>query len=169
MHITQAEYDTLAAKGYVSPMPRKGKPIIRIEVCTNGTVRIEVPGPTPGKPRMVRADKWRKRPATDKYWAWGNAIKAAVSGYIPVAETVASLNWTAYFEPPASWSQKRRVAAIGMRHRSKPDRDNIDKAVLDCLWPEGDSAIADGTIRKRWDWAARLEIEITVDNPTTDS
>lgn len=79
---------------------------------------------------------------------------------MPAADTVSSLSWVAYFEPPKSWSKKKRIDAIEKLHRAKPDRDNIDKAVLDCLYPHGDSGIARGTIEKRWDWHARIEIEI---------
>lgn len=164
MHITDAEYRTLVSKGFLTDHAAKS-PIIQVECCPNGTVRLTVPGPPPGKPRMTRQDRWKKRPATDRYWAWANAIKEAVGNSIPEAASVALLNWTAYFEPPTSksWPKKRRIAAIGTLHRAKPDRDNIDKAVLDCLWPDGDSAIAAGTIRKFWDWTPRIEIEITLE------
>lgn len=37
-----------------------------------------------------------------------------------------------------------------MLHRAKPDRDNIDKALLDALFND-DSGIASGLIEKRWD------------------
>ena len=49
---------------------------------------------------------------------------------------------------------------MGTLHRSKPDRDNIDKAVMDALFPE-DSGIAAGTIRKVWGEPPRVEGEIT--------
>lgn len=138
---------------------------VGVAACPNGTVRLDIQGPPPGKPRMTKSDKWRKRSATDKYWVWANAIKVAVAGCIPPAAMVAEVNWTAYFEPPPSWSKKKRVAAIGTRHRSKPDLDNIAKALSDTLWPDDDSAIADGTFRKRWDWTARLEVEIITETP----
>ena len=37
------------------------------------------------------------------------------------------------FRIPKSWSKKRRAAAVGMPHTSKPDADNVAKAVLDAL------------------------------------
>lgn len=39
----------------------------------------------------------------------------------------------AVFKPPASWSAKKRAAAIGRYHTQKPDLDNIYKAVSDGL------------------------------------
>jgi len=112
---------------------------------------------------MTQRDKWAKRPEVVRYRDWCDLVRATAGKDVPDASLVRELNWTAYFEPPQSWSMKTRAAVIGTCHRQKPDRDNIDKAILDCLWPEGDSAIAAGTIRKVWDWNARLEIEIIVD------
>lgn len=132
---------------------------VTVEVCPNGNMRIIIPGPPLGKPRMTQRDKWKKRPNVVRYREWCDRIHEAVGDSLPAAEQVAEVNWTAYFEPPKSWPKRRRVAAMGTRHRSKPDRDNIDKAVLDCLF-EHDERIPDGTLRKRWDWMARLEIEI---------
>ena len=48
-------------------------------------------------------------------------------------------------------------------HRSKPDRDNIDKAVLDVLFAGstgGDSGIARGTVEKRWADKACLYVSV---------
>jgi Holliday junction resolvase RusA-like endonuclease len=76
---------------------------------------------------------------------------------------VESVSWTARFVPPPSWSRKRRDAAIGKTHRSKPDRDNIDKAVLDCLFPNGkggDSGIGPGYLDKVWSWEPGLDVTI---------
>jgi Holliday junction resolvase RusA-like endonuclease len=94
-----------------------------------------------------------------EYRFWCDRVRKAVGRKLPIADLVGALDWTAYFEPPQSWSKKRRAACIGELHCAKPDRDNIDKAVLDCLYKQ-DSGIAMGTIQKRWDWTARLEITI---------
>jgi Holliday junction resolvase RusA-like endonuclease len=75
---------------------------------------------------------------------------------------VLSLSWTAYFVPPASWSKTKQAAAIGTLHRSKPDRDNIDKAILDAMFDE-DCAIADGEIKKFWGTVACVEIVIVME------
>jgi Holliday junction resolvase RusA-like endonuclease len=122
------------------------------------TIRFTIQGTPVGKPRMTRRDKWKKRPCVMRYRAWADAARAA-AGRLPHPETIASFNWTAYFSPPKSWSQKKRADAIGTPHRGTPDRDNVDKAILDALFPN-DSAIADGVISKRWGEPARVEIEI---------
>lgn len=40
---------------------------------------------------------------------------------------------TATFQPPKSWSQKKRAAHLGRPHTQKPDLDNIGKAICDGL------------------------------------
>ncbi len=128
---------------------------------TNGIYRklsFIIPGDPVGAPRMTRRDKWKKRPCVLRYFAWRDAARLA-AGKLPEAEQIFTLSWKAFFSPPVSWSKKKRTAAIGTLHRKKPDRDNVDKAILDALFLE-DSAIAYGTIEKRWDTAERIEIEI---------
>lgn len=117
-----------------------------------------IPGTPVGAPRMTQADKWKQRPCVVRYRSWKDAARKA-AGELPPTSSITYVSWTAYFEPPASWSNKRRAAAMDERHRSKPDRDNLDKALLDALFPE-DQGISDGIIRKRWGVWARLEVEI---------
>jgi len=76
-------------------------------------------------------------------------------------EGVHSLSWTAYFPMPESWSKKRKTAMRGQAHYSKPDRDNVDKAILDALF-EQDSGISNGTLAKLWDDGKGPRIEITM-------
>lgn len=121
-------------------------------------ITITIPGEPMGKPRMTRSDKWKKRDCVMRYRAWADEARLR-AGKLPSPDVIASLSWTAYFEPPKSWSKKKRAAAMNTLHRSTPDRDNVDKAVLDALFPQ-DSAIASGMIQKRWGSPARLEIVI---------
>lgn len=107
---------------------------------------------------MTQRDKWARRACVMRYFAWKDKARES-AGELPAPESVTSLSWVAYFCPPVSWSKKKRLSVIGKPHRAKPDRDNIDKAVLDALFKE-DSAIAKGTIEKRWDWIERMEVTI---------
>lgn len=124
-------------------------------------IQFTVPGTPVGAPRMTQRDKWAQRPCVMQYRAWKDSARAA-AGLLPPPEKIRSLSWVAYFEPPKSWSQKKRAAAIGKFHRAKPDRDNIDKAVLDALF-EHDSAIAAGHISKHWAETSRLEVVIEIE------
>lgn len=124
------------------------------------TVTITIPGPPLGKPRMTQRDKWKQRPCVMRYRSWADMARL-YAGRLPEPGAVLRLDWTAYFEPPPSWAKRKRAEAIGTLHQSKPDRDNIDKAILDALF-RSDSAIAWGTIEKRWGSPARLEVRITL-------
>lgn len=92
-------------------------------------ITFTVYGTPLGKPRMTRRDKWAKRPCVTKFWAWADKIRES-AGVIPDANDIERLDWVAYFEPPESWPAKRRSAVMGTLHRSKPDRDNLDKGLL---------------------------------------
>jgi len=123
-------------------------------------IRFTVNHEPMGAPRMTRSDKWKQRDCVVRYRAFKDAIRLAMIG-LPLINPneVISLSWTAYFTPPKSWSKKKRANAIGELHRSKPDRDNIDKAILDAMFEE-DSAIASGRIEKLWGSVACVEVAI---------
>lgn len=59
----------------------------------------------------------------------------------------------AVFEPPSSWSKKKRNALLGAPHTQRPDLDNCVKAILDGLnriaWVD-DGQIASITATKLW-------------------
>jgi hypothetical protein len=50
---------------------------------------------------------------------------------------------------PASWSKRERQENEGWPHRQKPDRDNLEKALLDGVFGE-DSHVWDGRATKLW-------------------
>lgn len=52
-------------------------------------------------------------------------------------------------EMPPSWSKAKRIAMHGMPHEQKPDRDNLEKALLDSVYGE-DSHVWDGRATKIW-------------------
>jgi Holliday junction resolvase RusA-like endonuclease len=123
-----------------------------------GKLTIRLPIAAIGKPRMTQRDKWAKRPCVERFHSWCDALRA-VAGKVPPPESVLSLSWLAVFAMPESWSRKRKEASLGKLHRSKPDRDNIDKGILDCLY-KSDSGIARGHIEKRWGTSSSLTIAI---------
>ena len=113
-----------------------------------------------GKPRMTQRDKWAKRPEVVRYHEFRDTVRAKIRD--DDLSEATEVSWTAYFPFPKSWSQKKKESLAGCRHRSKPDRDNVDKAILDALFSE-DCLVADGTIKKRWDdgKGPRIELMIT--------
>lgn len=129
-------------------------------------VSFDVPGKPPGKPRMTQRDRWAKRPCVLRYWEWKDKVKFAfhASGGIPDEAIITSVNWVAHYEMPKSWTRKKRIQSFRTPHTSKPDRDNVDKALLDALFKD-DSGVGCGFISKVWDLQSHLGVIITYQLP----
>jgi len=98
------------------------------------------------KPRMTQRDRWKKRPATIKYWAYKDAVHAALpKGYrLPDEADIT------FFVPMApSWSKKKKSELMGQPHRQRPDIDNYLKALLDVIY-EDDACVWSVRMRKIW-------------------
>lgn len=110
---------------------------------------------------MTQKDKWAKHPAVMRYRAFADALRAACGLQGKMLHCPKILNWTIYLPMPKSWSKKVKLNNLGMPHQTKPDRDNLDKAILDALF-EDDSAIYMGILEKRWEdeRGPRLELEV---------
>lgn len=97
------------------------------------------------KPRMTRADRWKKRDCVQRYWAYKDRLRSLITGEdLPAAYHVVFI-----MPMPASWSRKKRAAMLWQPHQAKPDRDNLEKAFLDALFDD-DAAIWDGRTSKVW-------------------
>lgn len=119
-----------------------------------------VVGDPMGKPRMTQRDAWKKRPVVLRYHDYKDRIKEATPSKVLMAD-VYGIDVVAYVAMPASWSKKKKAAHAGKICRSKPDWDNIGKAVCDTLFEE-DSGIADGRTRKFWCREGEQRTEIRV-------
>ncbi len=80
--------------------------------------------------------------------------KAVASGYLK-PEGAVRVSITAWFSPPASWSKKKRAAAMAgdIYPAVKPDADNLGKVFLDALNEiayHDDKQVVECTIRKRY-------------------
>jgi len=85
-------------------------------------------------PRMVRSDKWKKRPVTEKCFAWRNELRlmANEKGYKLSQE----LDIIFIFPMPKSWSKKKKNATDGCPHMQRPDLDNLIKNWQDTFTDE---------------------------------
>lgn len=102
------------------------------------------------KPRMTQRDRWAKRPAVVKYYAYCDELREIwkkENGDIPVSH---SLKLEFGIPMPNSWSQKRKKQLAGSPHQQRPDIDNLVKAFLDALC-EDDSYIFHIHASKYWD------------------
>jgi Holliday junction resolvase RusA-like endonuclease len=134
----------------------------------SGAVTIVIGGPptAKGRPRMTRRGLAYTPAATRKYEAHGRlAAQLAMNGRPPItapvrAEIVVDL------PVPASWSAKRRDAALrgDVRPTSRPDTDNYIKAALDAvnaIVATDDSLIVDLVAVKRYARVPQLTITVT--------
>ncbi|EKA1596225.1 RusA family crossover junction endodeoxyribonuclease, partial [Salmonella enterica] len=83
-----------------------------------------------GKPRMTQRDRWHKRPAA--YWAFKHEVRLhgsrlSESGY----------HVTFVIPMPMIWSQKKRAQHVGQAHQQKPDKDDLEKALLYAIFDDG--------------------------------
>lgn len=128
---------------------------------------VTIPVSPMGKPRMTQRDKWKKRPAVLRYHAFKDSLRTYLNGMPHLMQllesgNVVGLSWNAYLPLPESWPKRKKALFAGSPHRSKPDRDNIDKAILDAIFPE-DSGVASGHIHKFWDDGRGARIELTIE------
>lgn len=104
------------------------------------------------KPRQTQSDKWKKRPAVMKYRAFADECR--LRGVV-VPESGAHI--TFILAMPKSWPAKKRAAMDGQPHQVRPDKDNLEKALLDAVHKE-DCAVWDSRVTKRWGEAGAIVI-----------
>lgn len=108
---------------------------------------IKIPITPMPKPRMTRADAWKKRPVVQKYWAYKDELclwcneKDLTLGKTLIVQFDLPM--------PKSWSKKKKAEMLGQTHEARPDTDNLMKALKDCLLTE-DSQVHTELGRKRW-------------------
>jgi len=80
----------------------------------------------------------------------------------PIDGAVKVTVW-ATFEPPQSWSGKKRREHLHRPHTQRPDLDNCAKAVLDALnriaWAD-DGQVAEIHVRKVWGEGAKTVVTV---------
>jgi len=96
------------------------------------------------KPRMTVSDKWKKRKCVLAYRAFCDEVRLKSVDIDPEGY------WIEFILPvPKGLSKKERAARLGAPHRQKPDKDNLEKALLDAVFKE-DSICWRGGCSKTW-------------------
>ena len=108
-----------------------------------------------GAPRQTRRDAWRPSKAVLRYRKFKDELRA-VCGKPPVP---VRLELEFDVPMPRSWSRRKRQLMQGTPHRSRPDVDNMAKAVMDALWTE-DGAVAELAARKRWSATGEVRVRL---------
>ena len=96
------------------------------------------------KPRMTRSDRWKKRPAVMKYWAFKDEIKK-----YGVTLPLIGAHVIFVMPMPKSWTKGKKRSLMGEYHQQTPDVDNLFKALADAIF-ESDADICDVRITKIW-------------------
>ncbi len=104
-----------------------------------------VQGEPVSKPRMTRADVWKKRPCVLEYRNWADCVRVAAqeAGLIEMAMNdgdVVECILTFILPIPESTKGAKREKLKGRGHNVRPDLDNLVKGVLDALF-ENDSSV----------------------------
>lgn len=99
------------------------------------------------KPRMTRADTWKKRPCVTKYWAYKDELNELVKGIDVELDDELFIEF--YMPMPKSWSKKKKAELFNKPHKQKPDIDNLVKGVMDALFKE-DSHVHTIYAKKTW-------------------
>ena len=118
-------------------------------------LRIDLDENPVGKPRMTQRDKWKKRPAVLRWLTYKDEVTLKAGPFsLPIQGY-----WMIFtFKPPRSWSTKRAVEMFGAPHMQKPDKDNLEKGIMDIFLPDDDSKVYDGRVSKQWGVRRNLEI-----------
>lgn len=95
------------------------------------------------KPRQTKSDKYKKRPPVLRYRAFADECK------LKSVKVYERTEVDFYMPMPKSWSKKKRAAMDGQPHQSKPDIDNLVKALFDAVCKD-DSHIYEVHARKFW-------------------
>jgi|TARA_B100000902_G_C26557422_1_gene550212 Holliday junction resolvase RusA-like endonuclease len=99
------------------------------------------------KPRMTKADTWKKRPIVLKYWEYKDSIKNwAFQNNFRLGNEIYCIF---HIPMPKSWSLKKKQQMNYQDHQQRPDIDNLLKGLMDALLEE-DSHIHTVYARKIW-------------------
>jgi Holliday junction resolvase RusA-like endonuclease len=155
--------------------PREGAPLQNFRpersdsISSNAasTITITVGGPptAKGRPRITRRGFAYTPTKTRKYEAHGRlAAHLAMNGRPPIAVPVRA-EITIDLPVPASWSAKRRDAALrgDIRPTTRPDCDNYVKSALDtinAIVVTDDGLVVDLVATKRYARAPQLTIVV---------
>jgi len=110
------------------------------------------------KPRMVKSDSWKKRPAVERYWAFKDELLLKIGKGFEMPESDYHLIF--WIQMPKSWSEKKKEEMLGRPHQQRPDKDNLEKAFLDCVCKE-DCTIWDGRVSKYWGITGKIFLKKT--------
>ena len=108
-------------------------------------IRFHPIPPTPA-PRQVQRDRWKPSPGVLRYRAFRDEVALR---RVTIPDAGAHVLFL--FAVPRSVSKKERAARLYHPHQQKPDKDNLEKALMDAVYRgEDDSRVWDSRVSKVW-------------------
>lgn len=101
---------------------------------------------------MTRRDRWKQRPCVTRYHAFKDLVRIH---RVRLPEQGAHVIFV--LPMPPSWSERKKDNMIGRPHQQKPDKDNLEKALLDALF-NNDAHIWDSRVTKIWGYEGKIII-----------
>ena len=98
-------------------------------------IRIFDIAPTPA-PRQNKRDTFKPSPSVLRY----RAFRDEVALKIKVPPPLEFYHVVFLLAMPASWSHLKKRQHVGKPHLVKPDKDNLEKALIDALYRNADDA-----------------------------
>lgn len=105
------------------------------------------------KPRMTQSDRWKKRPEVLRYFAFKEEVRLKK---VLIPESGSHI--TFFIKMPKSWSKKKKEIYNLQAHQQRPDKDNLEKALLDAVLDE-DCRVWDSRVTKRWAYEGAISIK----------
>ena len=105
------------------------------------------------KPRMTQRDKWNSSPAAKRYFAYKDEVRL-----LKIDVPIQGYRITFIIPMPKTWSKKKKAKMLHKPHQQRPDKDNLEKALLDAAYGE-DCIVYDGWTRKIWGETGGILIE----------
>lgn len=138
----------------------------------SAAVAFVIPGVAVGKgrPKFARRGNFVTAYTPERTANYENLVKLAAHRAMNGRETIAvavavSCNILVEVEPPASWSNKKRLSALSgdIRPTSKPDLDNVAKGILDAMNDivfKDDKQVVVLSLSKRYSEHSRASVEV---------
>ena len=101
------------------------------------------------KPRMTRADRWKKRQSVLKFFAFRDAVRQSSAWKTLELLDMDSFKIVFHVPMPKSWSKKKKTQYDGKPHQQTPDLDNFLKAWKDSVYEE-DAIVWNVEATKLW-------------------
>lgn len=122
-------------------------------------------------PRMSKQDKWAstRSAAAARYVRYCEELRRR-KPLMELLRTGDPMRIDFFLRMPPSWSDAKKAANVGMPHRSKPDLDNLVKALYDATFHQrkpGDQIVWATMAVKRWDIEGYFTVQTLDIEPAT--